>query len=533
MLEPKAVQLVAGSAVLGLLLATGAAALAGPWDSGQRTAERVRASARPVTGGADHGPGAPGSGPGDRTDGASGDRTDGASGDREDGASGDRRPGPAAVPSPAPSAAAVLAALRPAPAAPSGKPEPGTSGRTPAPGERPAAGKPPAGLAALLDPLLADPALGPRHTAVVVDAVTGKELYGKGAADPMTPASTAKLATAAAALGALGPDHRIPTTVVAAPDGRSVTLVGGGDPTLDRPRLTALARDTARALRARKITGVRLSYDTSRYRGPERHPIGPNENLAPISPLMTDEGRLDGSAAGPAPRSDDPAGDTARSFAALLTEAGVRTEGPPAHAGAPRRATTLASTLSAPLSALVERALTESDNDLAEALARATVLAAGRPAALTATDAAVRGRLAGLGLPLAGTRFGDGSGLDRGDRVSARLLAGLLARAADPRHPELRPILTGLPVGGFTGTLKDRYSSPAAGAGLIRAKTGTLTGVNALAGTVVGAGGRLLAFAFLADGTDSPDAAQAALDRLAAALAPAAASAPSPPAASD
>jgi D-alanyl-D-alanine carboxypeptidase/D-alanyl-D-alanine-endopeptidase (penicillin-binding protein 4) len=72
-------------------------------------------------------------------------------------------------------------------------------------------------------------------------------------------------------------------------------------------------------------------------------------------------------------------------------------------------------------------------------------------------------------------------------------------------------------VAGFTGTLSTRYTDGAAG--VVRAKTGTLTGVNALAGTVVDRDGRLLAFAFLAADTASRDPAQAALDRAATALA--------------
>lgn len=72
---------------------------------------------------------------------------------------------------------------------------------------------------------------------------------------------------------------------------------------------------------------------------------------------------------------------------------------------------------------------------------------------------------------------------------------------------------------GFSGTLSDRYTGKSAGTGLIRAKTGTLTGVNTLAGTVVDRQGRLLAFAFLASGTTSPSDAQSALDRLATTLA--------------
>ncbi|MDN3296109.1 D-alanyl-D-alanine carboxypeptidase/D-alanyl-D-alanine-endopeptidase, partial [Streptomyces ficellus] len=460
MLEPKVVQLTAGSAVLGLVLAAGAVTLAGPWDSGQRTAERAVAAAQARTGGAHHQAAGPG------------------------------RPG---VPAPAPSAPGVLTTL----------------GDTAAK----AAAPPPGALAAVLDPLLAAPGLGPLRTASVIDVATGKQLYGNGAAAPMTPASTIKIATSVAALTALGPDHRIPTTVVATPDARRLTLVGGGDPTLDTARLRALAADTARALRGRGVTSVRLAYDTSRYAGPGRHPIGVNDNIAPVTALMTNEGRLDGSTSGPAPRSADPAGDTARAFADLLTRQGVATEAAPAPARAPEKATMLARTWSQPLSALVEHTLTHSDNDLAEALARQTALASGRPASFQGAGRAVADRLRELGLPVKGARFADGSGLDRHDRLSATMLTGLLARAADPARPELRPVLTGLPVGGFTGTLKDRYADGSPGAGLIRAKTGTLSGVNALAGTVVTADGRLLAFAFLADRTSSPHTAQPALEQ--------------------
>lgn len=161
--------------------------------------------------------------------------------------------------------------------------------------------------------------------------------------------------------------------------------------------------------------------------------------------------------------------------------------------------------------------LTNSDNDIAEALARRTALAGKQRADFEGGGKAIRDRLRKLGLPLAGADFHDGSGLDRADRLTANLLTSLLVKAGDPAHPELRPVLTGLPVAGFTGTLSSRYTDGAAG--VVRAKTGTLTGVNTLAGTVVDRDGRLLAFAFLASDTTDPQAAQSALDRTASALA--------------
>ncbi|MEV8456546.1 D-alanyl-D-alanine carboxypeptidase/D-alanyl-D-alanine-endopeptidase [Streptomyces sp. NPDC052095] len=459
-------QFTAVSAGLGLVLAAGVVLAAGPWDSGQRKAEADRAVAWSRTGGADHGS------------------------------------AEASGPKPAPSAPPVLTALT------------ATAGNA-APGSRTAPDA--AALRAALGPLLKDPALGDRRAAVVIDTASGERLYGKGAGTPMTPASTVKIATTVAALSALGPEHRIATTVRATADHRTLTLVGGGDPTLDRAALHALAATTARTLKQNGVTRARLTYDTSRYSGPARHPIGPNENLAPLSALMTDEGRLDASDSGPAPRTDDPAGDTARTFTRLLHDAGI-TVTAPKHGRAPAASRQVAEHLSAPLSALVERALTNSDNDIAEALARQTALASGEPADFAGSRRAVTARLQKLRLPLNDAVLADGSGLDRDDRVTAGLLAGLLARAADPDHPELRPVLTGLPVAGFTGTLSDRYTGKSRGPGLIRAKTGTLTGVNTLAGTVVDRRGRLLAFAFLASGTTSPTEAQNALDRLASAL---------------
>ncbi|WP_256107464.1 D-alanyl-D-alanine carboxypeptidase/D-alanyl-D-alanine-endopeptidase [Streptomyces sp. ODS05-4] len=494
-------RLTATSAALGLVLSAGVVALAGPWDSGQRTAERVAAVAHPRTGGADHGtegsarpgPGRPGDGPGDPATAEPG------SARPDSGRPGDAAPG-RTRPEPAPSAPGVLAALGAGAAAKAAAPSPAALGKR-------------------LDPLLAAPALGARRTASVIDASTGRVLYAKGATTAMTPASTIKLATTVAALSALGPDHRIPTTVVADErDARRLTLVGGGDPTLDETRLRGLARDTARTLRERGVRKVRLGYDTSLYTGPERHRIGVNDNIAPLSALMTREGRGKGPATGPAPRSADPAGDTARAFAALLKAEGVRTEAAPAEARAPKKAAQLARTRSAPLSALVEQTLTHSDNDLAEALARQTALAHDQPADFAGAGRATAAELRGLGIPMAGARLADASGLDRADRLTPAALTALLAKAADPARPALRPALTGLPVGGFTGTLAGRFAGSSPGAGLVRAKTGTLTGVNALAGAVATPDGRLLVFAFLADGTPAPDAAQRALDDLAAAL---------------
>jgi D-alanyl-D-alanine carboxypeptidase/D-alanyl-D-alanine-endopeptidase (penicillin-binding protein 4) len=78
-------------------------------------------------------------------------------------------------------------------------------------------------------------------------------------------------------------------------------------------------------------------------------------------------------------------------------------------------------------------------------------------------------------------------------------------------------------VAGFDGTLSKRYRQvpTSAAAGMIRAKTGTLDGVSALAGLVTTRTGGVLAFDVTADRVPSAGtlAAEAALDRVATALA--------------
>ncbi|TRO61742.1 D-alanyl-D-alanine carboxypeptidase/D-alanyl-D-alanine-endopeptidase [Streptomyces sp. IB201691-2A2] len=476
--QPSTVQFTAGAATLGLVVAATVVTAAGPWDSnGQRTAERDWAASQGRAGGADHG------------------HVSGTSGK---------------APAPAPSAASVLTGLG------------GSVGAGPSPTEK--------ALADVLGPLLGDPALGSERAAAVVDLATGKRLYGKGADDALTPASTTKIATAVAALTAAGADHRIATRTVlepGAPGKQEVVLVGGGDPTLTARKdaegnasLRTLADDTARALKDRKTDEVTLSYDTSLYEGPDVHPIGlDNTNVARVTALMADEGRLDDSSSGTAKRTEAPAADAAKKFADLLKDRGIKTT-VPGPAKATDRAKALATVKSPPLSALVERMLTSSDNDIAEALARQTAVAADEPASFKGGGTAIRKQLKKLGLPLKGAEFADGSGLDRADKLTADLLTALLAKAADPAHPELRAALTGLPVAGFTGTLSTRYAGQP-GTGLVRAKTGTLTGVHTLAGTVVDTDGHLLAFAFLtaSDPPTEPTATQKGLDALASTLA--------------
>jgi D-alanyl-D-alanine carboxypeptidase/D-alanyl-D-alanine-endopeptidase (penicillin-binding protein 4) len=228
---------------------------------------------------------------------------------------------------------------------------------------------------------------------------------------------------------------------------------------------------------------------------------------------MTDGGRA---APGDAVRSAAPDLAAGNELAAALHRPHLPVSRDTAHAVGSGHV--VATVHSAPISVLIEQMLQESDNVIAECLARQVAIARHLPASFTGAAAAIRQVLSGLHLAV-GSGMVDGSGLAARDRLTVATLTAVL-RAIISR-PSLHAVLAGLPVAGWSGTLVDRYltGGSRSGAGVVRAKTGTLTGVSALAGLVHDSSGRLLVFAFDADRVRSTDAADAALDELAAALA--------------
>ena len=383
---------------------------------------------------------------------------------------------------------------------------------------------------------LLDRRLGRHVVAAVAPVATGRPVFTVGRGR-IIPASTTKLLTAAAALATLGPDHTFATSVVAGPGRGSVVLVGGGDPFLaGRPATAAerrttyppradvvtLARRTAAALRRDGVRRVRVGYDDSLFSGPvgspgwEPHYL-PEGVVAPITALWVDEGRP---AAGYG-RVADPSATAAAAFAAALSRNGVRVLGGPREQRAPARAPRLAAVRSAPLAAIVERVLDVSDNEASEVLAHHVGLATGAGGSFAGGTRGVTRTLRGLGIDTRGAVLYDGSGLSRRNRLSTATLLGVLRVAASSDHPYLRPVLTGLPVAGFTGSLAYRFDKgPPAGLGRVRAKTGTLTGVHGLAGVATDLDGNAMSFVLVADRVKVRHTltARAVLDGLAGAL---------------
>ncbi|MBD0292721.1 MAG: D-alanyl-D-alanine carboxypeptidase/D-alanyl-D-alanine-endopeptidase [Jiangellaceae bacterium] len=399
-----------------------------------------------------------------------------------------------------------------------------------APSATSAPGAPP--LAAVVGRALADPALRGRVAASVVDLRSGATVFGADPDDRRIPASALKILTAAAALHTIGPDHVFTTRVVAGSAGGEIVIVGGGDPTLtvdpkpgmyDATMLASLADRSAAALRASGISRVQLVVDDGLFTGPAVNPAWrpsyvSTGAVAPVTALEVDGGRL---TPGFRRRAADPSIAAAESFARLLADRGVQVAGRPVRGEAPPGADEIAAVTSAPLARVVEQMLLVSDNDAAEVLARHVAWATGRPATVQDAAAAVVDVVQAVGVDLSGAVVLDGSGLARGNALSPSMITATLAAAADSNRPELRAVLTGLPVARFTGTLDERFDAPAAarGAGVVRAKTGTLDGVRTLAGTVVASDGTAYGFAVLADEIRNATAAAAALDHFAALLA--------------
>jgi D-alanyl-D-alanine carboxypeptidase/D-alanyl-D-alanine-endopeptidase (penicillin-binding protein 4) len=320
--------------------------------------------------------------------------------------------------------------------------------------------------------------------------------------------------------------------------GTEIILVGAGDPTLAGPqavgafapgypdpaKLSDLAAQTASALHAKGIAAVSVGYDATLFTGASTA-IGwkpsyiTDGNVAPVSALEVDEGRVDLQRRG---RSADPAMAAATAFATLLTTDGITVTGNtrPVRAGSTRP--TLASVSAPPVADLVQRMLGRSDNDLAEALARHVAIAAGLPATFAGGAEAVEHVLGALGIDRSAFSLVDSSGLSAADQLRPAGLVQLLQVAMRPTHTEFAPMLAGLPVSGFSGTLEERFEGAAAmGGGVVRAKTGTLDGVVALAGYVDDAAGRTLVVAVVANGValNATDMTEAALDRIMAGLA--------------
>ncbi len=394
-------------------------------------------------------------------------------------------------------------------------------------------------LATVLASALADPGLGSSVDVTVRDAATGAHLLDRNAERPGIPASTTKLLTATAVMATLDPAERLSTRAVLGAAPQDVVLVAGGDTLLapgrgsatavaGRAGLDDLAAQTAAALKRRGVATATLHLDDRHAAGPRYAPAWePVDIAAGLTGAVAMMGLSTQRPRPYHPTPADPAMRAATAFRTALARHGVTVATDIDRRAAAPGAAQLGVVRSAPVADQLALALADSDNALTESLARQAAARSGRTGAglgFAEVAAWVRQQVRAQGIDITGATLLDSSGLSRGTVIPARVLGDVLAMAARGTPPGLRDVVAQLPVAGLTGTLHDRFRTPRShpAAGIARAKTGTLTGASAMAGTVVDRDGRLLLYVVLADAIPpgvGTLTARAALDRFVATLA--------------
>lgn len=354
---------------------------------------------------------------------------------------------------------------------------------------------------ALLDRLAKLPKGAAGRTSVVVaDPQSGQTLIDRGDR-PAIPASTMKLLSALVAQETLGNDRTFATTTVS-PNPGTVILRGGGDPLLSdaradgRASLQQLAAATATELTRTGTSRVTLGYDATLFTGRSWHRHWTENysySVAPISALMADGART---RTGQAEK--NPARTAATRFAKRLAKAGIAVAAIKPMV-APADAAELAVVRSTSLEELINQALQASDNTAIETLTRQAALASGRRGDFAGASQTVSDTLSRLGLWAPGMVIDDTCGLSRENRVTPGVLAKAMQLVLTEER--FRSLVAGLPLGGVTGTLSLRFDDARerAGRGVVRAKTGSLRDVTALAGYLVTADGAPVVFAFIAN----------------------------------
>ena len=255
-------------------------------------------------------------------------------------------------------------------------------------------------------------------------------------------------------------------------------LVGQGDPTLSSRGLASLANQV-RAAGITRVTGGVLGdesfFDSRRTAPGWKRWFYVNES-PPLSALTVDRARYAGRT------SRNPPLSAALLFRAALRRAGIYVAGGAGTGVEHGDELPLASLESPPLAAIVRWMDRQSDNFTAELLLKQLGTEIATPGTTASGSAYVAQTLAAAGIPLAGVRIADGSGLSLLDRVTVREQAGILRAAwADP---DVRPsFFAALPVAGRNGTLSDRMRRPPA-RGHVVAKTGSTQQASALSGYV-------------------------------------------------
>ena len=355
-------------------------------------------------------------------------------------------------------------------------------------------------------------------------SIDGEEVFTDNPTLPLVPASAQKLVTAYGVYEILTATHTYETQIVtdaAITDGvldGNLMLVGGGDPLLataaytdryeQQPHFRTAIEELADAVLAAGITeingavlGDESRYDVERFvpEWPVRFTSAEQNQTGPLSALTVndafvafDPGNTANSLSTAAP---EPAVFAAAFFDDLLEERGVIIRQSAAAGPVAAGSRTIASITSDPISVVTNQMVNISDNHGAELLLKEVGLAGLGRGTTDDGALAIENLLRDQGFSVAETDIVDGSGLASENRLTCRLLLEVLNDSAGT------PLHDGLAVAGESGTLRERLVGTRA-EGRVRAKTGRLNEVGALAGTVEASDGTILTFSWIANTTD-------------------------------
>ncbi len=373
----------------------------------------------------------------------------------------------------------------------------------------------------------------------VMNASTG-QVYANIRGDEQTPsASVMKVVTAAAAMTTLEPNYSATTKVyVLTDEPTTVVLRGGGDHTLSRlnypsfstykkpPKLSALAAQLMKVWPANQpITKIILDdtfFDKPTWNSAWKDSDRTNGYMSIISALQVDSDRKNPDLTKTnysGYRSANPTLSAGNYFKQAIGQLAMTAT--LEIAATPQTAVEVASATSQPITVWLDHALKYSDNTETEIIARHALKSSGMATTFSNVQPLSARALKSLGVDSKKLTMLDGSGLAQGNRVTARMIATLLAKAAKP-DSKLNPMIGYLPVAGKSGTLSTRFNGANAVArGSVYAKSGYIPGLYSLAGIVYAKDGTAISFAGFARSVGAKKvgyAARPALDSLASRL---------------
>ena len=322
---------------------------------------------------------------------------------------------------------------------------------------------------------------------VLLDPATGETIFENSANSLRKPASLLKLLSATSLLNYLSPEHRFTTEILTGVEPNTLMIAGSLDPWMTQ--YNSMAAKMGR-VSLPKIVKTALKKLDANNGGPIK-----TLNIEYASMYTVDLDFIE-------------AQFKARNIKVSL----MKVTNAEAHLYAKD---SIAKYESPPLQNIIDWMLLWSDNTLGDRMAMHASMKAGFGYTESGIEKVFVKTLDSLGIDSKGLNAVDGSGLSKQNRVSANMLAQLLLETY--KNEKYRTIYGGLPIGGVSGTMRNRFIKSAPGAiGLVRAKTGTLNGTVSMAGYVQG-GDHDYVFVAIADripkGTTAAKAARNALDK--------------------